>query len=80
MISGAPFSRGDPTLPGGLLNLSGAYDWAVDNPSRHSRVEGLLRVRLSNRFSVSGRTAYEIIADTLQYAATATTDDAPGGP
>ena len=59
------------------LNVSGAYDWAVDNPSRHSRVEGLLRVRLSNRFSVSGRTAYEIIADTLQYAATATATDGP---
>jgi hypothetical protein len=34
-------------------------------------------VRLSNRFSVSGRTAYEIVADTLQYAATATATDGP---
>lgn len=59
------------------VNASGAYDLAVDNPSRHSRVEGLLRARLSNRFSLSGRTAYEIFADTLQYAATAATAAGP---
>jgi hypothetical protein len=32
---------------------------------------------LSNRLSVSGRTAYEIIADTLQYAATPATTAGP---
>ncbi len=59
------------------LNASGTYDWAVDDPSRHSRAEGLLRVRLSNRFSVSGRAAHETIADTLQYVATPTTTAGP---
>ena len=55
------------------LALDGAHDRAVDNPSRHSSVEGLVRVRLSNRFSFSGRTSYEVTADTLQYVATPTT-------
>ncbi len=59
------------------FSLNGAYDWAVDNPSRHSRVEGLLPVRLSNRFLISGRAAYEVLADTLQYAATANSTDGP---
>ncbi len=59
------------------VTVSGAYDWAVDDPSRHSRMEALLRVRLSNRLSISGRTARETITDTLQYAATATSSAGP---
>jgi hypothetical protein len=53
--------------------LDGAHDWAVDNPSHRWSVGGLVRVRPSNRFSFSGRTSYEVTADTLQYVATPTT-------
>jgi len=50
---------------------------AIDDSSRLSRIEGLGRFRLSNRFSLSGQTSYETLANNLQYAATADTAAGP---
>ncbi len=46
---------------------------AIDDSSRLSRIGGQARFRLSNRFSLSGETTHETLANNLQYAATAGT-------
>jgi hypothetical protein len=53
------------------FTLTGALNRALDDDSRLSRGSAQARLRLSNRFSVSGLTSYEALTNNLQYAATA---------
>jgi len=60
------------------FSIDGEYIRAIDDSSRHSRIEGLARLRLSNRFSFSGLTSYQTFANNLQYVATVDTSAGPG--
>jgi hypothetical protein len=60
------------------FSIDGGYIRAIDDSSRHSRIEGLARLRLSNRFSFSGLTSYQTLANNLQYVATVGTSAGPG--
>jgi hypothetical protein len=53
------------------FSINGGHLGAIDDSSRLSRIEGLASIRFSNRFSLSGRTSYENLANNLQYVAAA---------
>jgi hypothetical protein len=57
------------------FEVEGERSRALDDSSRQWRVEGMARLRFSDRFSVSGLTSYERLANNLQYVATAETTD-----
>lgn len=52
----------------------GEHAWSVDDDSWSAGLDGLLRLRLSNRLSLTGQASYERLEDTLQYVATADAD------
>jgi hypothetical protein len=56
------------------LNVHGERAWADEDDSRSARLDGSLRVRLSNRLWLSGQATYEERTDELQYVATPETD------
>lgn len=56
------------------FKIDGEQARSFDDNSRLSRTDGLANLRLSNRFSLSGRTSYETLTNNLQYAATAGTN------
>ena len=47
------------------------HAWSTDDDSRATELEGQLKLRLSNRLSLSGQVWYEQKTDNLQYVATA---------
>ena len=57
--------------------LEGEAASARDDDSRSQSVEGSLRLRVSNRLSLSGGAGYERLADNLQFAASAAAGGEP---
>jgi hypothetical protein len=59
------------------FSLRGEHSWAVGDDTRYSSVAGELRLRPSNRLSLSAAVFYEQLADNLQYVTTTETGSGP---
>ncbi len=59
------------------LSVDGGLTRGIDDRSRLSRIDGLARFRLSNRFSLSTQMSYETLVNNLQYVGTAAANTGP---
>jgi hypothetical protein len=71
----AEFSAGTDSSRRTSFSLSGGREKALDGGSGHWQMRGQVRLRPSNRFSLSANAGYRATVNDLQYVATASATD-----
>jgi hypothetical protein len=66
----------DPSRRAWFL-VHGEHSWAVGDDTRYSSLASELRLRPSNRLSLSAAVSYEQLVDNLQYVTTASVESSP---